>query len=109
MFWSEIAAIQLLLSLENFSVLQKPFSTSFALYLGDISFSLYIVHFVMFLTVGRNATVFLINWTGNYGWGFCLGGVVLSPLLVWIADLQWRAFDEGSVRFARWIAVDVFA
>jgi hypothetical protein len=30
------------------------------------------------------------------------GYLVVTPILVWVSDIQWRVVDEGSVRFARW-------
>ncbi len=108
-FWSSLAAIQLLLCLENFPVLQLPFASTFILYLGDISFSLYILHIPMMMTVGRNITMSLVEWSGDKEVGFCLGWLALVPILFWVSDVQWRLFDENSVRFARWLAVKVFA
>ena len=108
-FWSSIASILLLLSLENFAPFQIPFNTPFVQYLGDISFSLYVLHFPLMLTIGRSITIGLIGWTGDKLIGFCAGGVVITPLLFWLSDVHWRLFDESSVKFARWLATRVFA
>lgn len=108
-FWCSIAAVLLLAALENFPVLQKPFATAFARYMGDISFSIYVFHVPTYLTIGRVITVSLIKSTGQYNLGFVLGGMFLVPILICVADLQWRAFDLNSVKVARWLEVKIFS
>jgi peptidoglycan/LPS O-acetylase OafA/YrhL len=103
-FWVSIGSILLLVALENFEPLQWPFRTRFVQYLGDISFSLYILHFPMMLTIGRKITVGLIEVSGSKPLGFCLGGLILTPVLFWISDVHWRLFDESSIRFAKSLA-----
>ena len=93
-----------LLALENFEALQTPFHTAFARYLGDISFSLYICHWIDLVTFTRFVTPEIINATGLYDMGFCIGGLLTLPVLIMVSDLQWRAVDENSVVFARWLA-----
>jgi peptidoglycan/LPS O-acetylase OafA/YrhL len=104
-FCVSIASILLLLALENFEPLQFPFATRFVQYLGDISFSLYILHFPLMLTIGRTITVDLIKISGSKSLGVCLGGLILTPILFWISDVHWRIFDENSIKFAKWLAV----
>ena len=114
-FFISVAAILLLLSLENLSLLQKPFVTPLANYFGDISFGLYIVHFPFLQTVGRWVIVNTIRWTGDEGFGyqafprgFFLGSVLITPFVIWLSDIHWRLFDVKSVGFARWLAGKCF-
>ncbi|CZT12500.1 uncharacterized protein RCO7_07682 [Rhynchosporium graminicola] len=108
-YWGGIASVMLLLALENCESLQRPFASAFARYLGDISFSLYVIHVPMLLTMGRPIAVGFIHLTGNYAVGLCLTYTVLVPILVCLSDVQWRLFDENSVKFARWLALKMAA
>jgi hypothetical protein len=47
-FWESIAAVMMLIALENFTPLQRPFISRLAKYLGNVSFSLYIVQIPIF-------------------------------------------------------------
>jgi peptidoglycan/LPS O-acetylase OafA/YrhL len=114
-FWIFVAAILLLLSLENFEPLQQPFVTPLANYFGEISFGLYIVHFPFLQTIGRWVIVTTIRSTGNptFGYqefprGFFLGGVLITPFIIWLADIHCRLFDVKSVSFARWLSLKCF-
>jgi peptidoglycan/LPS O-acetylase OafA/YrhL len=107
-FWCSIAAILLVSALENLPILQIPFNTAFARYMGDISFSLYVFHVPLYLTVGRWITVHLIKSTGSHNLGFVIGGGLLTAVLIVVADIQWRAVDMNSVKFARWLEEKVF-
>lgn len=73
-FWNTIGAVLLLLALENCEMLRRPFMTKFALWLGDISFSLYIVHWTLVFTLGQSVTVMFINATGHFDVGFFIRG-----------------------------------
>jgi peptidoglycan/LPS O-acetylase OafA/YrhL len=104
-FWTSIAAVLMLVSLENNPVLQQTFTTPIAMYLGDISFALYIVHIPICYSVGRMITVAAIDWTGMQLTGFLLGALAVAPLVLWTADVYWRLVDAKSVEFARWVWV----
>ncbi|KAH7348576.1 acyltransferase family-domain-containing protein [Rhexocercosporidium sp. MPI-PUGE-AT-0058] len=106
-FWVSIGAFLLLLSFENLEILQRPFTTKLASYMGDISFGFYIVHWTMLFTVGTviigNCKRWLPYGYPNYSVGFFVGTILTTPFVVWVGDLHWRAFDNGAVRCARWL------
>ena len=102
-FWNTIGAVLLLLALENCEILRKPFMTNFALWLGDVSFSLYIVHWTLVFTLGQNVTVMFINVTGHFDVGFFLGAVVLYGVVFWVSDVYTRVGDNRCVEYARLI------
>lgn len=104
-FWTSIAAILMLLALENNPILQRPFTTPVVQYLGDISFALYIVHIPICYSVGRMITLGAMNSTGMPLAGFMLGATFVVPLVLWTADIYWRLVDAKSVEFARWVWV----
>jgi len=102
-FWTSIAAILMLTAMENNPVLQRPFTSNFAVYLGEISFSLYIVHTPLIHSIGRVITVKAIELTGMKVIGFLLGASLVVPLVMWVADVYSRLVDTKSVELARWI------
>ncbi|KAK6580185.1 hypothetical protein PZA11_007207 [Diplocarpon coronariae] len=106
-FWISIAAFLLLLSFENLEILQRPFTTEIASYMGDISFGFYIVHWTMLFTVGTviigNFRVWLPYGYPNYNVGFFVGGALTTPLVIMVGDAYWRVFDMGAVKWARWL------
>ena len=82
--------------------------TKFALWLGDISFSLYIVHWTLVFTLGQSVTVMFINATGDFDMGFLLGAVVLYGVVFWVADVYTRVGDNRCVEYTRWIQENCF-
>jgi peptidoglycan/LPS O-acetylase OafA/YrhL len=98
-----VGSILLLFSLENFAPLQTPFATPLVQYLGDISFSLYLLHYPMIFTIGQPLTVWLIESIGVQSIGFVLGGLLLTPVLICVSDVHWRLVDENSLKLTRWI------
>jgi peptidoglycan/LPS O-acetylase OafA/YrhL len=83
-------------------LLQTPFNTRIAQYLGKISFGLYIVHLFVIYTINSR----FILWTAGksaymYFVGFAVSGVVSTVVTMWAADLFWRVVDVRSVEFAK--------
>lgn len=107
-FWNTIGAVLLLLALENCEILRRPFLTKFALWLGDISFSLYIVHWTMVFTLGQSITVMFINATAHFDVGFLFGAIVLYGVVFWVADVYTRVGDNRCVEYTRWIQEKCF-
>jgi hypothetical protein len=101
-FWYSIAAVMIMLAFENLPILQRPFNTSVARYLGDISFAFYIIHWTFLWTVGRVITNEAMVWFGEH-WGFAASTVIVFPLTICVADVYWRLFENGSVNLSRWL------
>ncbi|KAF8861179.1 hypothetical protein BDZ45DRAFT_587184, partial [Acephala macrosclerotiorum] len=68
-FWPCIGGVIFVFSLENAPFLQAMFTTSFAQYLGDISFSLYMLHGQVLFTLGQWIIPKAMNVTGGWGNG----------------------------------------
>lgn len=112
-FWPCIGALLLVWVTENEKSLQKPFACALGRYLGSISYALYLVHGLINRTLGYSVVYNL--WesvTGKktlwqYESGFALGGLIVIPMTVWVADLFWRYIDIPTVKFARWFETKV--
>jgi len=108
-FWQSIGAVILVASVDNAEFLQSIFTTSFAQYLGKISFAIYIIHVPALFGIRDPILKFFWALTGqntttSYAIGFALASVILAPLLFWFSDIFWRCIDEPSVRAAKWLA-----
>lgn len=101
-FWYSLAAIMIMLALENLPILQRPFASPLARYLGDISFAFYIIHWTFIWTIGRLITNETIVLFGSH-FGFAIGALFVIPITICIADVYWRMFDMGAVTFSRWL------
>jgi hypothetical protein len=114
-FWLAIGGLLVVFALENAPYLQRIFTTRFAQYLGDISFSLYMLHSQVLYTLGQWLVPKCMDLTG--GWangqlGFVAGMVlalmILAPFTFWISDVFSRLVDEKCVKFARWASSKCF-
>lgn len=124
-FFLGIAANCIVWSIPRVAYLKRFFEGRFCQYLGYISFSLYLVHGPVLVTLGdriytavgfadpheKNREM-LAGWrdkfplpiSGPVGLepAFLLPQIILLPLTLWLADLVTRAVDEPSVKFAQW-------
>ncbi|OHE96568.1 acyltransferase [Colletotrichum orchidophilum] len=99
-----VAAMILVTALENLPLLQRGLNARWVLYLGEISYGVYLVHWAAercFLTMGLKYKMLNAGYSIGVAWTltFVLG-LVLS---VWFGDVHWRMVDQKSVRFARWL------
>ncbi|PHH89078.1 hypothetical protein CDD83_6688 [Cordyceps sp. RAO-2017] len=109
--WFAVAAVQLVLAVQQIRILQRVFITPLVQYLGTISFSLYLVHgpvqtvtapyFMPLLWAAVGGIEAAGVWRRTLVWFFA----VIIPLVpvVWIADVFTRTIDANSVAFARWL------
>ncbi|KFZ22702.1 hypothetical protein V502_02823 [Pseudogymnoascus sp. VKM F-4520 (FW-2644)] len=88
-------------------VLQRPLAPPVTRYLGRVSYSLYLVHELVNMLIGkgiRTAAWALLGKTGSmYHMGFALGLVFYVLLCLWLADMFMRAVDIPSTNLARWL------
>jgi peptidoglycan/LPS O-acetylase OafA/YrhL len=109
-FWLAIAAVMVVWPLFRLPRLQGIFTTRLALYLGDISYSVYLMHYQV-VVLERNALrlhadrFFGKSRNGHVirmmGWSYEIA--ILLFLTTWSADVCWRYVDEPSVKFAKWV------
>src|ERR1700710_722403 len=79
-----------LLGIYKLPLLQGFFSSPFFCYLGQISFSLYVIHWPIIAAGGWNLVPILQRVTGHLEAGFFLAFVIITPLMLWAADVFWR-------------------
>ena len=111
-FWLSMAAILVVLPISFLPKAQALFTTPIARYLGKISYALYLVHELMNVTL--RVALWNMFWSvlklkkedGEEGLkfegGWIIGSFVYIPLVLWAADVFWRAVDIPTVKFAKW-------
>lgn len=95
-------------AVSNSPILQKPFTSKFALYMGKISYSFYIVHgpmnhMVGYYVTGRIWDVMGKESTAQFCTGLFLGSMVLAICVFWTADLFWRVVDCNAVKASKMV------
>ncbi|KAK5996377.1 hypothetical protein PT974_01711 [Cladobotryum mycophilum] len=72
--------------------------------LGEISFSLYIIHEPLLRLVGWRLVEALTRAVGgSLTTGLILSWVIFTPPLLVLAALYWHFIDKPSVRFSKWL------
>lgn len=108
-FWFGVSAILILASSFRLRPLQSFFETSFAQYLGKISYSVYIIHYTTVLVLGDRICDTAHHVVGDVDTQFkrlmivFLEIVMLMILVIWQADLFSRVIDRPATNFARWL------
>ncbi|KAI0429408.1 acyltransferase family-domain-containing protein [Xylaria sp. FL1042] len=106
-FWQPIAAVFLVLVIDNTRFLQCMFTTRLAQYLGRVSFALYLVHMFILHSLGFWLGKYFLRLTGSdspwkYGTGISLAAITVGFIIMWAADLGSRFVDANAVRFTVW-------
>lgn len=106
MTFQRMGAAIFLLALCGSEWLRVPFQTPLAVYLGKISFPLYIVHGPVNHILGTSLVEFFWSCTGHeslftYELGVIASWVCCAIVVVWLADILMRTVDTPSVRFGR--------
>lgn len=117
-FWNTLGSLLVLMAI-SFSppigsatdltpLLQIPFNTRLAQYLGDISFSLYMLHGPLIYGIGWAMLMAAKAAPETYLWAFAKYVVVVLGLSLWGADIFWRLVDSQSTIFGKWVASKCF-
>jgi peptidoglycan/LPS O-acetylase OafA/YrhL len=104
--WERIGACVFVFGLSGCAMLRRPFATRFAIYLGNISFSLYIVHGPLNHILGFWVLEFFWKLTGTdslvaYEAGVILAFCTMTIVVVYVADIVMRVVDRPSVKLGR--------
>ncbi|KAH8646157.1 acyltransferase family-domain-containing protein [Xylariales sp. PMI_506] len=104
-FYGSIGSVGLILSLENLPSLQRPLTSEPVLYLGEISFSFYLLHWIIYRSVGKSlynylTTTMTLSPDNSYFvmYAFCIIAIIAA------SDIYWRAVDENCVSLSRIMA-----
>jgi peptidoglycan/LPS O-acetylase OafA/YrhL len=106
-FWFSISAPFLLFALFRLPALQAPFTIPITQYLGDISYSLYIVHWAPTFIFGNHVFLKAHSLVGvaDAQWkrSLCvlLEILIFMPLMIWYADVFWRLVDKQVIKLSR--------
>ncbi|KAF3800768.1 hypothetical protein GCG54_00007027 [Colletotrichum gloeosporioides] len=104
-FFATISAIGLVASLEGLSIPRRGLNARWILYLGEISYGLYLVHWTVsssFMTWGVKLSLLAAGHSQGLSWGIGFG--LAMTFCIWLGDVQWRLVDRNSVKFARWLS-----
>lgn len=107
-FWQSMGAILIVWSCTNSKDVQPLFTNRVGQYLGKISYAFYIVHGPVQHSLGYTLMFNFWKITGKETmFGYCLAyfltWLIVFPIVLWLADLFWRALDIPSVQFAKWV------
>ncbi|KAI4592927.1 hypothetical protein KJ359_010375 [Pestalotiopsis sp. 9143b] len=101
-FWSYASAPVLLAAVENLPPVQWLVSTAPILYLGEISFAFYLLHWMGFLWPGWEMMIRMVNvqhWPMDPS--FYLMYFTILGMLIVAADYFWRLVDDKCVKLGK--------
>jgi peptidoglycan/LPS O-acetylase OafA/YrhL len=106
--WFCLGAFQIVAASTQLQCLKDCFTSPIPLYLGNISYALYLMHNYclslmepIFIPILNNVFGRATFWGRHFNWA---GGLVLYvPVIIFIADLFWRVVDAPTVKLARWL------
>lgn len=108
-YWQMIGGIMFVFCVARLPAWQVVFNTSFVQYFGRISYAIYLMHGPVIHTIGYSIEKWAWSITGTEGYalniGFILASVFNIPLIIWAADVFWRAVDAPTVRFTKWLEI----
>ncbi|KAL7936655.1 acyltransferase family domain-containing protein [Trichoderma chlorosporum] len=105
-YWQSAGAIIFIIAVSHSPRWQRFFNLPVVQYFGKISYALYLMHGPAMHVVGYHFEKWAYGVTGVEGYwynaGFFLGACFCIPIVVWWADIFWRAVDIPTVKFAKW-------
>ncbi|KAF7560147.1 hypothetical protein G7046_g3999 [Stylonectria norvegica] len=95
--WESIGAAIFVAAVSHLPLWQRVFNTSLIQYLGRISYALYLMHGPVMHVASYHLAELAWHVTGvegdQYHLGFVLGLAFSTPIVIWVADIFWRAVD----------------
>jgi peptidoglycan/LPS O-acetylase OafA/YrhL len=106
--WFCFAGFQIVIACTQLKFLQNLFHTSVTQYLGNISYALYLTHNLCLTSLEPKVAPYLDSRFGkststgrHLHWA--IGLCIYLPVIIWVADVFWRAIDIPSVKLAKWL------
>jgi peptidoglycan/LPS O-acetylase OafA/YrhL len=93
--------------------LQGIFTTKFGRYLGDLSYSIYAVQYIVQFILRPSLTSLAVSIFGEMNtnfrrdMGMILQLIIVTFFTIWLADLFRRCVDEPSIRVAKWVEMSL--
>ncbi|KAI1842113.1 hypothetical protein JX266_011646 [Neoarthrinium moseri] len=113
-YWHCISAFLIMFGISRDKMLQWPMKTAVALYLGNVSFSVYIIHEPFLHLFAFHLVPFFRRWTGDASEvrrqaGFLVAMLFSAFWLFWLADLFKRHIEERCARLAGWVETKILS
>ncbi|KAL9108015.1 MAG: hypothetical protein Q9227_007120 [Pyrenula ochraceoflavens] len=107
-FWDALGTVMLLGATTCLPVVQAFFSHPFWLYLGKISFSLYLTHTIVLKAVMYPLVPYALMITGwetdaGYSLGILTCGVVYLGISIWVAEMFHQHVEKPCAKLTVWI------
>ncbi|KAK2595881.1 hypothetical protein N8I77_013672 [Diaporthe amygdali] len=113
-YWHCVGAFFVMFAVSRDEMLQWPLKTALGLYLGKVSFSVYIIHEPFLHLFAFYMVPFFRRWTGEATElqrqaGFLMGMLFSAFWLLWLADLFHKYIEERCATLAEWVESKVLA
>ncbi|KAH7304686.1 acyltransferase 3 [Stachybotrys elegans] len=107
-YWQSMGAVIFVLAIGYSPAWQQFFNNAFIQYLGKISYALYLIHGPTIHSLGFMFERWAFSLTGieddwSFNTAFILGAVLSTSMVIWCADVFWRAVDIPAIQFAKWV------
>lgn len=101
-FYHTIGAFFLLAAVSRFSLLKKILSNKFSIFLGKISFSLYLTHVLVILSFS-SFLFYILSAHISYNKSFAITFTVSLAVILFIAFIYSKIVDENGIKFSHFM------
>ncbi|KAH8681683.1 acyltransferase 3 [Xylariales sp. PMI_506] len=102
-YLQNIGSFMMLWAIEGLPWAQRVLSRPEFLYLGEICYSFFLLHWMVLYSFGRYLYSYLVYIDVYSHYGNVVVYACTLVVTIMVADLFWRAVDEKSIKFARWL------
>jgi peptidoglycan/LPS O-acetylase OafA/YrhL len=102
-FWHTLGAFFLLISILNIKWLTEVLSGKFVIFLGKISFSVYLLHLIILFSLSSLIFNMLISHF-SYNNSFMITFIISFPIIIFVAFLYMKYVDLNGIKFSRYFS-----